>query len=68
MFVVGAELFGSESGVGYMMVWARQLFQIDIVMAGLFVIGIIGFTMNIILQIIEKRVLRWRVSFDGRMA
>ena len=68
MFVVGAELFGSESGVGYMMVWARQLFQIDIVMAGLFVIGIIGFAMNVILQIVEKRVLRWRVSFDGRMS
>lgn len=68
MFVVGAELFGSESGVGYMMVWARQLFQIDIVMVGLLVIGVIGFVMNVILQMIEKRLLRWRVSFDGGMA
>jgi sulfonate transport system permease protein len=65
MFVVGSELFGSESGIGYLMVWARQLFQIDIVMAALLVIGIIGFLMNAILQLIEKRLLRWRVSFDG---
>ncbi|NTW48148.1 MAG: MFS transporter [Chlorobiales bacterium] len=66
MFVVGAELFGSDSGVGFMMTWARQLFQIDIVMAGLVVVGVIGLLMNFILQIIEKRLLRWRVSFDGR--
>jgi sulfonate transport system permease protein len=65
MFLVGAELFGSEDGLGYMMTWGRQLFQIDVVMAGLVVIGAIGFIINALLEIIEKRVLRWRISFDG---
>ncbi|MEI6757563.1 MAG: ABC transporter permease [Chlorobium sp.] len=68
MFVVGAELFGSDSGVGYMMTWGRQLFQIDIVIAGLVVIGTIGFLMNALLQIAETRFLQWRVSIDGRSA
>ncbi len=65
MFLVGAELFGSEDGLGYMMTWGRQLFQIDVVMAGLVVIGFIGFLMNYILGIIEKHVLRWQLSFEG---
>ena len=66
MFVVGAELFGSDAGVGYMMTWGRQLFQIDIVIAGLVVIGTIGFIMNAILQAAEQRFLGWRVPVEGR--
>ena len=66
MFVVGAELFGADAGLGYMMTWGRQLFQIDIVMVGLIVIGAIGLVMNSLLLIIEKRLLSWRIAFDGR--
>jgi sulfonate transport system permease protein len=68
MFVVGAELFGSDSGVGYMMTWGRQLFQIDIVIAGLVVIGTIGFIMNALLQVAENRFLQWRTPVDRRPA
>lgn len=65
IFVVGAELFGTESGVGFLMILGRQLFQIDVVMAGLVVIGTLGFILNAILQIIEKQLLRGRASFEG---
>ena len=65
MFVVGAELFGADKGLGYMMTMGRKLFQIDVVMAGLLVVGAIGFTLNCILQIIESRLLSWRVPFEG---
>ena len=34
MIVVAAELFGSSSGLGHMMDWARQMFRIDVVMMG----------------------------------
>ncbi len=64
MFVVGAEIFGADTGLGYMMAAARNMFQIDVVMSGLVVIGSIGFGINFILQIIEKRLLVWRVSTD----
>ncbi len=65
IFVVGAELFGTDNGIGYIMIQGRQLFQIDVVMAALIVIGILGFTLNYVLQIIEQFLLRGRVSFDG---
>ena len=66
MFVVGAELFGSDSGVGYLMTWGRAVFQIDLVMAGLVLVGVIGFAMNLLLEIAEKRFLLWREPVDGR--
>ncbi len=68
MFVVGAELFGSDSGVGYLMTWGRSVFQIDLVMAGLVLVGVIGFVMNVILEIGEKQFLLWREPVNGRHA
>ena len=65
MLVVGAEIFGADSGLGYMMASSRNMFQIDIVMAGLVVIGTIGFGINFVLQIIENRLLRWRFISDN---
>ncbi|NTW52950.1 MAG: ABC transporter permease [Chlorobiaceae bacterium] len=65
MFVVGAELFGTESGIGYMMYSGREMFQIDVVIAGLVVIGAIGFIMNALLKVVENRVLVWNVSVEG---
>ena len=65
MFLVGAELFGTESGVGFLMIMGRQMFQIDVVMAGLVVIGSLGLIINTLLKKFEEYVLRGRVSFDG---
>lgn len=60
MSVVGAELIASETGIGYMMTWGRQLFQIDVVMVGIFVIGFVGLVMDAGMGLLEKYVLRWR--------
>jgi sulfonate transport system permease protein len=60
MMVVGAELLASEIGIGFMMTWGRQLFQMDIVMVGVIVIGIIGVLLNTGVSYLEKHVLRWR--------
>ena len=68
MFLVGAELFGTESGVGFLMIMGRQMFQIDVVMAGLVVIGTLGLIINTLLKKFEQFVLRGRVSFDGGAA
>ena len=68
VFVVGAEFFGTEAGVGFMMISGRQLFQIDVVMAGLVVIGTIGFLLNYVLQLLEKKLSGGRVAFDGGIA
>lgn len=44
--LVVVELLASTEGVGYQMVMARQLFQLDVMIATMIVIGIIGFALD----------------------
>ena len=60
MCVVAAELVASSTGLGYMIMYARQFGQTDVVIVGMLVIGIIGKVMDSILMAIEKRVIRWK--------
>jgi len=66
LLVVASELLGSESGIGFMIVWARQMFQLDVVIAGVLVVGLTGFLMNFTISALEKRLLRWRNAFNAK--
>lgn len=58
--LVVAELLAAESGIGQMMELARQMFRLDIVMAGVLIAGAIGFTLDRSLRLLEARLVRWR--------
>lgn len=58
--MVVVEMLADTAGVGYMMTWGRTLFQIDIVIVGMIVIGVIGFLMDSGLRRVERRLQRWR--------
>lgn len=58
--LVVVELLASSEGLGYMIVYGRQLFQLDMVIAAVIVVGIIGFTLDQLLARAERLVLRWR--------
>lgn len=58
--LVAVELLASSEGLGFMIVYGRQLFQLDVVIAAVIVVGAVGFAMDRILALIEKRLLRWR--------
>lgn len=60
MCVVAAELVSSTTGLGYMIMNARQFGQTDIVIVGMLTIGIIGKIMDSLLLWVEKRVIRWK--------
>jgi ABC-type nitrate/sulfonate/bicarbonate transport system permease component len=60
MSVVAAEMIAIDSGLGYMILDARQLFRPDVVMSGMVMIGVIGFGMDRLLLNLERVVLRWR--------
>lgn len=66
MSVVGAEFIASNTGIGYMMAFARSLFQLDVVMVGLIMIGVCGLVMDYMLKLIEMRCLCWRNVFNAR--
>jgi sulfonate transport system permease protein len=53
------EMLASAEGIGYLMSWGRTIFQLDIVMVGIVVIGIVGFSLDLVLRLLETRFLRW---------
>jgi len=58
--MVAAELFASTEGLGYMITVGRQLFQFDLVLAVVFVLGVVGLAVNGALALVERRLLRWQ--------
>ncbi len=59
MCVVAAELVSSTTGLGYLIMNARQFGNTDIVIIGMITIGVIGKIMDSLLKVVEKRVIRW---------
>jgi ABC-type nitrate/sulfonate/bicarbonate transport system permease component len=58
--VVVAEFFGSEEGVGVMMVKAAGRYQVDVVFSGLIIFTALSLIMTSLVKIIEDRLTRWR--------
>jgi NitT/TauT family transport system permease protein len=58
--VVVAEFFGSESGLGVMMVQAAGQYHVDKVFAGLIVFAGLSLIMTAAVQVLENRLTLWR--------
>lgn len=58
--LVVVELLASSEGLGYLIVYGRQLFQLDVVLAAVAVVGIVGYALDKALAAVETRLLRWR--------
>jgi sulfonate transport system permease protein len=58
--MVVVEMLADTTGIGYLMTWGRTLFQIDVVIVGMILIGVIGYAMDRGLRHIERRLQRWR--------
>jgi ABC-type nitrate/sulfonate/bicarbonate transport system permease component len=58
--VVVAEFFGSEEGLGVLMVQAAGRYQVDIVFAGLIVFAALTLLMTGLVKLLEDRLTRWR--------
>lgn len=57
--LVAVELLASSEGIGYVMVYGRQIFQLDVVMATVVVIGLVGFGFDVIIRLIQKQFRGW---------
>jgi sulfonate transport system permease protein len=60
--LVAVELLASSEGLGYLIVWGRQLFQLDLVIMAMILVGVIGFALDWILGLVERRLQRWEVA------
>lgn len=60
--LVVVEMLAATEGIGYLMVWGRKLFQIDVVIVGMIIVGSLGFALDKGLRAAEARLSRWRVQ------
>jgi NitT/TauT family transport system permease protein len=59
--IVAAELAGgTNEGLGRMMLSYAELLKIPEIIVGMIIIGAIGFLMNEVLLLVERRLFRWR--------
>ncbi|MDX5627626.1 MULTISPECIES: ABC transporter permease [unclassified Brenneria] len=57
--LIVVELLASSQGIGYLLVWGRQLFQLDIVFVCIAVIGLAGLAMEWTINRLEQRLVYW---------
>ncbi|MSP67630.1 MAG: ABC transporter permease [Alphaproteobacteria bacterium] len=58
--LVAAELLGSTAGLGWLIMDAREHFFTDQIMVGVIALGVVGYTINRGLLLLEHRLVRWR--------
>lgn len=58
--LVVVELLASSEGIGFLIVYGRQLFQLDVVLAAVVSVGVFGLVLDKALAAIETWLLRWR--------
>ena len=59
IMMVLTEYFSSTSGVGYVLLISKNTFQLVPMWATILLIGLLGYLLNLLLLLIERRVLRW---------
>lgn len=63
--LVFVELLSSSEGLGYLMVWGRQLMQLDLIILAMLVIGLLGFLLDLVAGLLERQSQKWRWSGRG---
>lgn len=60
--LVAVELLASAEGLGYLLVWGRQMFWLDTMIVAMALIGLVGVAMDAVLARIEARLQLWRID------
>jgi ABC-type nitrate/sulfonate/bicarbonate transport system permease component len=59
ILMVISEMVASTNGIGYFVLQSQRTFAIPEMWSGILLLGILGYTLNGALVLIERRVLRW---------
>jgi len=63
--LIAVELLASAAGLGYLLVWGRQMFWLDTLLGAMLIIGIVRFTLDRIMATPEARLPRWRLTWGA---
>jgi sulfonate transport system permease protein len=62
--LVAVELIASFEGLGYLMAYGRQLFQLELVLSAMIAVGLIGLAIHGLLTLAENNLQRWRLEIS----
>ncbi|YCK83654.1 ABC transporter permease [Arthrobacter sp. D3-18] len=65
--MIASEMLGSSQGIGAMTLLAQQSFMTADMWAGILLLGVIGFLVNILFSLLKRKVLSWYIG-SRRMA
>jgi ABC-type nitrate/sulfonate/bicarbonate transport system permease component len=68
ILMVISEMVASTNGIGFFVLDAQRTFQIDRMWAGILLLGLLGYGLNALLLLVERRVLRWHRGFRANLA
>lgn len=60
--LVVAEQINASSGIGYLIMTARDFLRTDIILVGLVVYGLLGLLADLLVRLLERHALAWRPS------
>jgi ABC-type nitrate/sulfonate/bicarbonate transport system permease component len=63
IMLVVAEMFGGQSGVGYLLLQSKEYFQIDRMVVCMGILGGFGWFMNELLKFLEQKYAGWRFIY-----
>ncbi|MGH3750972.1 MAG: ABC transporter permease, partial [Micromonosporaceae bacterium] len=63
ILMVVSEMVASTNGIGYSILKAQRLFEVVEMWSGILMLGVLGYLINTILVLTEKRVLAWHRGF-----
>lgn len=65
MVIVGAEMIGTIEGLGALIMEARTFYRSEITIAGMLIIGLLGFSISTGLLWLERRLVPWGDALAG---
>lgn len=69
IFLVSGEMVGAQSGLGYLIIDARNNLRSDMLMAGMVVIGVLGLVLDGLIRLLEKWISnKWGIVSNERSA
>lgn len=66
MFMVAAELIAATQGLGYLLTDGRETGRADLVLSAIVLLAVLGKLSDSLLQWWERRLLRWRDTFESQ--
>jgi len=66
VFLVAGEMVGAQSGLGYLIIDARNSLRSDLVLAGIIFIGALGLLLDRLIKLVETGIEKqWGISRRG---